>query len=82
MNDDKTFLLEEYRSLRKEIELYLTKSRSQERYTLIAVGAIRGWLVVELSKIAASVSTGETRKPKEDVTERVCYEGDDSCGGK
>ena len=46
MNDDQTFRLEEYKSLRKEIELYLTESRSQERYTLIAVGAIWAWLVI------------------------------------
>ncbi len=46
MTDDQTFRLEEYKSLRKEIELYLTESRSQERYTLIAVGAIWAWLMI------------------------------------
>jgi hypothetical protein len=45
MSDDQIFRLEEYRALRKEIELYLTESRSQERYTLIAVGVIWGWLI-------------------------------------
>jgi hypothetical protein len=45
MSDNKDFRLEEYRSLRKEIELYLAESRSQERYTLIAVGVIWGWLI-------------------------------------
>jgi hypothetical protein len=45
MGEDQTFRLEEYRALRQELELYLTESRSQERYTLIAVGVIWGWLV-------------------------------------
>ena len=46
MSDDQVFRLEEYKSLRKEVEIYLTESRSQERYTLIAVGAIWAWLIV------------------------------------
>jgi hypothetical protein len=46
MRDDQTFRLEEYRTLRKEVEIYLAESRSQERYTLIAVGVIWGWLIV------------------------------------
>ncbi len=41
MSDDQTFRLEEYKSLRKEVELYLAESRSQERYTVIAAEA---WL--------------------------------------
>jgi hypothetical protein len=41
-----TFHLEEFRALRGEIEFYLTESRSQERYTLIALGAIWGWLIL------------------------------------
>ena len=46
MNDDQSFRLEEYKSLRKEVEIYLAESRSQERYTLIAVGAIWAWLII------------------------------------
>jgi len=46
MEDDQSYRLEEYRALRKEVELYLTESRSQERYTLIAVGAIWAWLIL------------------------------------
>jgi hypothetical protein len=40
-----TFLLEEYKALRKEVEIYLLESRSLERYTIIAVGIIWGWLI-------------------------------------
>jgi hypothetical protein len=46
MEDNQSFRLEEYKSLRKEVELYLTESRSQERYTLVAVGAIWAWLIL------------------------------------
>lgn len=45
VSEDQTYRLEEYKALRKEIELYLTESRSQERYTLIAVWAIWAWLI-------------------------------------
>jgi hypothetical protein len=43
--DAKNFRLQEYQALRKEIEIYLTEVRSQERYTLIAVGVIWAWLI-------------------------------------
>jgi len=46
MSEAQSFRLEEYRSLRKEVEIYLTESRSQERYTLIAIGVIVGWLLL------------------------------------
>jgi hypothetical protein len=46
VTDERTFQLAEYNALRKEVEIYLQESRSQERYTLIAVGAIWAWLVV------------------------------------
>jgi hypothetical protein len=42
---NETFLLEEYKALRKEIEIYLTEARSLERSTLAAVGVIWGWLI-------------------------------------
>jgi hypothetical protein len=45
MSGDQTYRLEEYKALRKEIELYLTESRSQERYTLIAVWVVWAWLI-------------------------------------
>ena len=45
LNKLETFRLEEFQSLRKEIELYLAECRSQERYTLIALGAIWAWLI-------------------------------------
>lgn len=40
------FQIEEYKALRTEIELYLKEARSQERYTIVAVGVIWGWLVI------------------------------------
>jgi hypothetical protein len=46
MDDLRAFQLEEYRSLRKEIEMYITESRTQERYAVIAVAAIWTWLIV------------------------------------
>lgn len=46
MSDEQSFRLEEYKTLRKEVELYLTESRSQERYTLIAVGVVWAWLII------------------------------------
>ena len=45
-SSSKDFRLEEYKALRKEIEVYLAETRSQERYTLIAVGLIWSWLVI------------------------------------
>jgi len=36
-------------------------------------------LFLELAGTASSVSTGATRQPKEQVTEKVCYEGADGC---
>jgi hypothetical protein len=38
------FLIEEYKALRKEIELYITEARALERYRIIAIGAVWGWL--------------------------------------
>jgi len=47
-NDDKCdkcgFLLEEYKALRKEIELYIAEVRGLERYSIVAIGAVWGWL--------------------------------------
>lgn len=45
MDDRRTFQIEEYKSLRKEIEVYLAEARSQERYVVIGVGAIWAWLL-------------------------------------
>jgi hypothetical protein len=45
LTSSETFRLAEYKALRKEIEIYLSESRSLERYTIIAVGAIWGWLI-------------------------------------
>lgn len=38
------FLIEEYKALRKEIELYIRETRNSERYLIIATGAVWGWL--------------------------------------
>lgn len=45
MTDAQNFKLEEYKALRREVELFLVEVRSHERYTLIAVGVIWGWLI-------------------------------------
>jgi hypothetical protein len=45
MTDELSFQLEEYKALRKEVEIYEQESRSQERYTLIAVGLTWYWLL-------------------------------------
>src|ERR1044071_103058 len=37
---------QEYRALRKEVELYVQEARALERYTLVALGASWAWLVV------------------------------------
>lgn len=42
----RAFQLEEYKALRKEVEIYLTEVRSHERYTVIAAGLTWGWLIV------------------------------------
>jgi hypothetical protein len=47
MDDERTFLLEEFKALRSEIELYLAEIRGLERNTIIAVGAIWAWLIHE-----------------------------------
>ena len=47
MDDRHTFMLEEFKALRSEIELYLTEVRGLERNTIIAVGAIWAWLIHE-----------------------------------
>jgi len=39
------FQLEEYRALRKELEIYIAEFRSQERNVVIALGVIWGWLI-------------------------------------
>jgi hypothetical protein len=39
------FRLEEYKALRKEIEIYVQESRALERYAIIGVGAIWVWLI-------------------------------------
>jgi sulfite exporter TauE/SafE len=46
MTDAQTFQLEEYKALRKEIELYIKEAHSQELYTVIAVGVVWGWLIL------------------------------------
>ena len=45
MDDLRCFQLEEYKNLRKEIEIYITESRTQERYAVLAVAAIWTWLI-------------------------------------
>jgi hypothetical protein len=40
------FRLEEYKALRKEIEIYTQESRALERYTIVALGATWAWLIV------------------------------------
>lgn len=42
-----TFLIEEFKALRSEIELYLAEIRRLERNTIIAVGTIWAWLLHE-----------------------------------
>jgi len=46
--DDQTaaFKLEEYRSLRKEIDQHMTESRTEERYAVISAGITWGWLIL------------------------------------
>lgn len=39
------FHIEEYKALRREIEIYLHESRFQERYTIVASGLIWAWLI-------------------------------------
>ena len=39
------FQIEEYKALRREIEIYLHESRFQERYTIVASGLIWAWLI-------------------------------------
>jgi hypothetical protein len=43
--DPDVFLLEEYKALRKEIEIFLAESRSLERYTIFALAILWGWLI-------------------------------------
>jgi hypothetical protein len=47
MDDRHTFLIEEFKALRSEIELYLAEIRGLERNTIIAVGTIWAWLLHE-----------------------------------
>ena len=45
MDDKRTFQLEEYKALRKEIEMHLSDVRLAERYALIGSGLTWGWLI-------------------------------------
>ncbi|RXH57332.1 hypothetical protein [Granulicella sibirica] len=45
LTEPQVFHIEEYKALRKEIEIHLTESRTEERYLVIAVGAIWAWLI-------------------------------------
>lgn len=46
MDTKQIFQLEEYRALRKELELYITEFRLQERNVVIGVGVMWGWLLL------------------------------------
>ena len=44
-DDQRTLLMEEYKSLRKEVELYIGEIRLQERYGVLAAWVIWAWLI-------------------------------------
>jgi hypothetical protein len=45
MEDKRSFQIEEYRALRKEIDQHMIESRAEERYAIIAAGITWGWLI-------------------------------------
>lgn len=44
--DQASFLLEEYKALRKEIDQHMVESRTEERYAIISAGVVWGWLML------------------------------------
>ena len=47
MDHTRAFLLEEYKALRRETELYISEIRSQERYVVVSISAVWYWLIHE-----------------------------------
>ena len=50
VEDQASFLIEEYKALRKEIDQHMIESRTEERYAIISSGIVWGWLILNREK--------------------------------